>query len=382
MAGPVAGGGPRILALFLSNGGSLTRWRKEAILSREILLYLHFLREGVFDRVQIFSYDARDHALLRELAATDAIYARIDLLTPPKGALFGPKAALWSLQGVRRHRRALSRAGWIKTNQASGAWAAVYASRLTGARLLFRMGYILSRRFALNGQPLRAKMAARVEDVGFRAASHILVTAEAAAEALQARPAAAGKVQLSPTYVDVSLFRPKDRYSFDGPAFWVGRYTPQKNVLNMVRACQSIALPLRVAGRGDQEAEMRAIAEAEGKAPLTFEGLVPNDALAEMMRAHDIFLLPSLHEGLPKVLIEAMACGMICVASRIPGVTDLIEDGVSGYLIDGFAAEDIAATLRRALAERNPAIGRAARAVVEDKFSLARYAAREAALYA
>jgi glycosyltransferase involved in cell wall biosynthesis len=107
---------------------------------------------------------------------------------------------------------------------------------------------------------------------------------------------------------------------------------------------------------------------------------VPNERLADMMQDYTIFALPSLHEGLPKVLIEAMASGMVCVGTDIPGISDLIADGRTGYLAAGTSAEAIESALRRCLSEMNESIGRAARAAIEERLSIDSYARAEGAL--
>lgn len=371
----------RILTLFLSSGKSLGWWESEGLLSREILLYTHFLRTGVFDRVQIFSYDGADRALVARLAAQDPVFAKIDVLAPKGRATSAAAALAWSIAGPRRHRAAIARSLALKTNQVSGAWAALTAARLTGRPLVLRMGYLLSRRFAKNGHRARAALARRIEAAAFHAARYILVTSNEIVEALSADPATAAKTILTPTYVDVAAFAPKQDFDWDAPLIWVGRMTAQKNPHNLLRACAEARVGLVMVGRGELEPELRALA-AELPAEVTFAGQIPNEVLACKLREHSIFILPSLHEGLPKVLIEAMASGLVCIGSRISGVADLIEDGVNGYLIDGFDADAIAAAIMRARAERNPELGRRARATVEDAFSLERYAAREAELYA
>jgi glycosyltransferase involved in cell wall biosynthesis len=369
-------GKERVLTLFMSNGYSLLRWREEGILSREILLYQTFLAQGVFDTVQIFSYDAGDADLVRQAPE----YVGIQILAPRRGRLRGGKAAVWSLCGVVRHRAAIARSAWLKTNQISGAWAAVAARYLTGARLMIRLGYVLSRRFALNGQKLQAAAAGVVEHIAFRAAESVVVTSEAAAAPLRATPSTARKVHLAPTYVDVSAFSAKAAYRFDEPVLYIGRLEPQKNILNLVMGCRLAGVGLDIVGAGGLEDEIRRLAAAPG-APVRLLGRMPNEALPALLRDHSLFALPSLHEGLPKVLIEAMASGLICVGSNIPGTTDLIKDGATGYLMEGFDSEAIAACLLRALRERNPAVGAAARSLVADRFSLETYVAREAKLY-
>lgn len=368
---------PRILTLFLTSGKSLVWWESEGVFSREILLYLEFLRSGAFDRVQIFSYDARDCAFVADRVAAEPLFARVDVLAPASGK----GGAGWGVRGVLAHRAAIARSAALKTNQISGAWAAILAARLTGRPLVLRMGYILSRRFALNGQKAKAAIAAAVERAGCAVARRVVVTSQDAAERFTADPAVAPKVRLMPTYVDVDTFAARSALDFDAPLIAVGRMRPQKNLPALFRGCALAGTGLVLVGKGEQEAELRALA-ATLPVTIDFAGTVDNVALAHKLGSHAIFILPSLHEGLPKVLIEAMASGLVCVASRIPGITDLIEDGVTGYLIDGFDAEAIAAAIRRARTERDPTMGARARAKVEERFGLKTYAAAEAAIFA
>lgn len=62
-------------------------------------------------------------------------------------------------------------------------------------------------------------------------------------------------------------------------------------------------------------------------------GRMPHDQMPRWFANLDLFVLPSLTEGCPNVLMEAMACGTPCVATRIGAVEDLIEDGVSGLIV-------------------------------------------------
>lgn len=102
------------------------------------------------------------------------------------------------------------------------------------------------------------------------------------------------------------------------------------------------------------------------------------------LQASDIFVLPSLREGLPNALLEAMACALPCVASRLPGITDVvISDGVNGLLVP----PGDAAALERALLYllENPGraqeLGRKARVTVEERYSITQVAFRVLELY-
>lgn len=98
----------------------------------------------------------------------------------------------------------------------------------------------------------------------------------------------------------------------------------------------------------------------------------------------DIFALPSLREGLPNAVLEAMATGLPCVVSRLPGVTDtLISDGADGVLVPPGDRGALAEALRGLLSDpdRGARLGAAARRTVSDRFSLAATAAGYLTMY-
>lgn len=95
--------------------------------------------------------------------------------------------------------------------------------------------------------------------------------------------------------------------------------------------------------------------------------------------AADVFALPSLREGLPNALLEAMASALPCVASRLPGITDtVIEDGANGLLVPPGAVGALAEALRRVLQEPSWArrMGRRARQTIEERYGIHEVAAQ------
>jgi glycosyltransferase involved in cell wall biosynthesis len=107
-------------------------------------------------------------------------------------------------------------------------------------------------------------------------------------------------------------------------------------------------------------------------------------SIEQYYRAADVFVLPSLREGLPNALLEAMACGLASIASRLPGVTDsVVTDGVDGLLVEPAGREALAAALGRLVgdADLRRRLGCAARQTVEARFSLPSIASRYISLY-
>ncbi len=117
--------------------------------------------------------------------------------------------------------------------------------------------------------------------------------------------------------------------------------------------------------------DMRAEAERHGLGDrLLFAG--PTHEVQDYYRAADVFVLPSRREGLPVALLEAMACALPCVASRLPGATDaIIEDGRNGLLVPVGDPDGFADAIRSLLRDHThaAALGAAARATIARRFA-------------
>lgn len=368
------------LTLFLSNCGSLHYWQETGILHREMEPYLALLASGACNNVQIFSYAAKDRKLLQDLRRKDQRYSNVTLISPRfdvgKSSMM---SFVWGIFGPISNRRKLSGSDAIKTNQISGSWSAIAAHLITGKPLIMRMGYLLSRRFAMNNHYCRHWIAKAVENIGFRLADIVLFTSKEAGQTLLDKGYAAKSVHL-PSYVDTALFQPKETYDFNASIVTISRLTEQKNLSNLISACKLLGRRLLIFGTGPEETALRDQV-ANSQADVIFAGNVENCSLSEKLHDHSIFVLPSYHEGLPKSLMEAMASGLICAGSNIPGITDLIEDGITGYLINGHQPTDIATTLLRILRDRETSIGHAARNSIVQQFCLTKYVEQEANIY-
>jgi glycosyltransferase involved in cell wall biosynthesis len=108
----------------------------------------------------------------------------------------------------------------------------------------------------------------------------------------------------------------------------------------------------------------------------------PTNAIERYFQSADIFALPSAREAMPMALLEAMACGLPCVAWRLPRVTDaIVDDGVSGLLVE--SVDELADTLESLVAHPSRAreIGRLARERIVERFAIDRTAERWLAAY-
>lgn len=185
-------------------------------------------------------------------------------------------------------------------------------------------------------------------------------------------------------------------FSADGPAaggdggrlLFVGRLNGRKGEADLLRALPAIRaerpdVSLLLVGEGPAEPGARWLAEQLGlKSAVTFAPYLPREELRRCYRASDLFVLPSRSEGLPKVLLEAMAAGLPTAVSDIPAHTELVVDEETGYL---FHAGDPASIARAVLAAlddpRRPEIAARASALVRERFTWAAVAARLDGVY-
>lgn len=232
----------------------------------------------------------------------------------------------------------------------------------------------------------------------YRDAALLLPNSAHLAGLLRADGAPGSKVAVHRLGIDVSRFPAADRSTHREPpvALAVGRFVEKKGFVHLVRALSAAGdacrFRVRLVGDGPLRGELERAAAAHGVAHrVEFAGWRSHEEVAREMAAADVLVAPSVvahdgdMEGLPLVVIEALATGMPVIGSRHGGIPELVQDGVNGLLCD----EGDEAALARALAHMSDAtvrarFGAAARATVERDYSsdaLARVlAARASAL--
>lgn len=133
----------------------------------------------------------------------------------------------------------------------------------------------------------------------------------------------------------------------------VGRLTPAKGQHILIDAVDHLVqqgrpVRLRLAGSGPDEPSLREhAAHLAQPARVVFEGAVDQDRIRTLDAAADIFCLPSFAEGVPVVLMEAMAMGIPCVTTNITGIPELIRDGIDGLLVAPSDVDALVEALRK-----------------------------------
>jgi colanic acid/amylovoran biosynthesis glycosyltransferase len=180
--------------------------------------------------------------------------------------------------------------------------------------------------------------------------------------------------------IDPYVFDRRPARSDSGPCrlICVARLAPVKGQHVLVDAMQTLIgqgreVTLSLVGDGpDRPALERHVAHLGLTGKVIFEGWCNQDRVKVLYKGSDIFVLASFAEGVPVVLMEAMAMEIPCIATRITGVPELIADRVEGLLVTPSDPAELAEAIARMIdsAELRDGIGRASREKVVSKFDL------------
>ena len=137
-----------------------------------------------------------------------------------------------------------------------------------------------------------------------------------------------------------------------------GRMMPVKDYATLIRAFKLLCTEspqlnprLELAGDGPSRGELESLVAGLGLSDrVTFLGLMPFGEMVPRMRSWDTFVLSTHGETQPLALMEAMACGLPCLATRAPGVVDIVEEGKNGRLFE-IGADQALCVLLKELAQ-------------------------------
>jgi sugar transferase (PEP-CTERM/EpsH1 system associated) len=277
-----------------------------------------------------------------------------------------------------------------------GAIEAIPAARLAGVPVAIHSehGYEVD---MLAGLPKRRRIIRR----SVYAVADAVFTVTEELRAYHARQAwfSAERIRVLPNGVDTARFKRRSeereeirrRLGLSGDCMVlgsVGRMVPIKDHQTLLQAAENlggrgIAVRLLLAGSGPelQRYQQFANGSAELSERVVFVGSTKE--VPALLNALDIFVLPSLSEGMSNTLLEAMASSLPVVATNVGGNPELVEDGRSGWLFQPGDVSGLTAKLERLTKDPNlrQALGQAARNRAVEEFSLERMIDRYRELY-
>jgi glycosyltransferase involved in cell wall biosynthesis len=365
------------LVLFFTRGVSLETWDNVGMFEREVTLYRHLQEHGV--QVSFVTYGhASDLAYADRLPGIRILCNRWGL-SPRRYERWLPVLHGWHLW----------RADIYRTNQTNGAEVALRVALQFGKSFVARCGYMRSlhmRAWREQGRPGADALVGEAEETErdvFHGADRVVVTTSALkAYTVEQYQLPGSKVRVIPNYVLTDLFRPDPEEGTPGNRLcFIGRLEALKNPVALLEAIQGLDVELWMIGEGSLRKPLEEQACRLGL-NVRFLGRVSHHQLPSCLNRCDLYVQPSLIEGHPKTVLEAMSCGLPVIGGDSPGIRELIKHGETGYLC-GTSPQEIRAAICTVLGNNvlRRQLGEQAHRFVVEHFSLEHVLALELKLY-
>ena len=247
----------------------------------------------------------------------------------------------------------------IKTNQILGSEVAIFFKKRYQKKMIARCGYSHSfymyQRF---GDGIDFDRAVELEREAYLAADIGIVTSEESKEWICEKCGVLeGKIHVVPNYVETDRFKPLEGILKRYDLCLIANRSRAKNIhelmeaIFLLRVRHGWEVKLLMIGSCIEDEEVNNYIELKG---LCVEklGNVGHSDLPKYLNESRAYICPSLYEGNPKGLLEAMSCGLACIGSDVIGINSVIEDGKNGLLC-GTGSDSIAWGIKKVLENRS-----------------------------
>jgi len=314
------------MTLFFTAGLGLKTWAEVGNLDRELALYQRLSTE--LAGINFVTYEGKE----------DQLYSKklgdIELLNTH----WNHRTLQTSIQLFKNYYRQLKHSDIFKTNQIPGSEIPIMLNRYFKKKLMIRCGYLHS--FVVKSSSKNEneiQRAFQLEKMAFSNADVGIVTSSWQRDwVINNHLVQADKIKVIPNYVLTDVFTPKPEEQKIYDLIFIGRSGNEKNIDNLLKALLSLKqkgknISLLLAGSCCNDKNIKEEVSRNGL-NVIFKGKIPNFELPKVLNQSKVFILPSIYECHPKVLLEAMSCGLPCIGSDILGIQNDIHHLYNGYL--------------------------------------------------
>lgn len=308
------------LGFFLSAGMSLEIAERIKATDRYRSILSNLLR--LYDEIYLFTCDTRSEW-------SDKLPPHVTLFSYRRLAKY-PKLAIVFYPLV--FKREILQCDALYFHFVNNAFSGVLCRYLLGRRFMVSATWPWSEFYFRGGRYFRGLVGRFLEFLIFNSASVITVGTREIQENIERVLWGRKEIMPRTNYVNCELFSAKTDYALGNPArlIFIGRLEEQKNPFllleSLKRLQRSRAVELTMVGEGSLKNRILQFAE-ENQLNVKLLGLVSYESIPGLLKASDIFVLPSRYEGTPKAVLEAMSCGVPIVGTNVIGLASFLGEG-------------------------------------------------------
>lgn len=383
----------KVLGLVFTEGISLEAWVEQGLISREKQIYEEHLKAGNFDEVIWFTYGRRDVEIRDSLVKQRLLDERIIVVPMPWYFIGKYRTQIYSYLLPYVQKKYCRQLCFIKTNQMRGAWTANKIHDIYRIPFMLRTGYTCTnlwknkkeqetlwyKRYQLERNYKKYR---KIENRLYQECDIATVSSEHDKKYIcSSYQIPESKVQVVTNYIDCELFRPMPEIPKKEKRFiFVGRLNKEKNLFNIIQALGELGVGLDIYGKGELREQLGKYVQ-DNKWDVCFKGVVDNQELPKVYNQYDYYIIASPFEGMPKTLLEAMACGLICLGANTSGIKEVIKNKKNGYLIQDIFAESIKQAIREIDETKNEKLSKNAVRYIREKHSIEAVCNKEWSLF-
>lgn len=334
------------------------------------LKYYLFPYAKEFEKVRFFSY-------LNE--AEENLTSKIELIVPKRKV----HRYLYGILLPILHNKEFSQCSVFRCFHISSTLPAIIGKLFFQKKFIFNYNYDYKQWAKIEGKSYLIPFISILEKVAFRLSDGIFVSDQSMNDYVGSQ-VQKSKVHLIPNGVDTQLFKPS-KSTPNGKTvkiLSIGRLEKQKNFPLLLQAISLLNFPVNmtIVGQGSEQETLQQLAK---KLNIDLEIIpkVPHLQLPNIYTSAHIYIQTSLMEAPVKTLLEAMSCARPVIGTKVPGIENVIQDGIDGYLVDS-SAEVLADRITKLV--NDPALcqkfGAAARKKVITSYNLPNIVAKEIVL--
>lgn len=312
----------KTLGFFMNEHSSLEIWDKFGMLKREIKLYNLLAKE--FKKIIIFSYGGR-----KDLSYSGFFEKNVEIVQKNVPL---PDVIYEFLVPLVRFKK-IKQCHILKTNQNAGAIApSLVKLFFPKKKFVVRSGYIGSELAKRLKFPWYAKIYYEITQLfSYLICDQAFIPTQFNADILLKKyPFLKNKLIIMNNFVDTELFK-KNPKEIKYDIIYQARLDKDKNHIAILQATKSLDLKILFIGQGKEKESLLEFSK-KNNLQVEFIDKIPHNQLPNYYNQSKICVFPSLHEGNPKALLEAMSCSMAVVAFNVVGVSNIIENEKNGLL--------------------------------------------------
>ncbi len=220
--------------------------------------------------------------------------------------------------------------------------------RLAGGKKIFTIHGVYSEYIKLTHSSITTKLSEILEKRALKWADIITSVSRAAARYYEEM---GYRVEYIPNAIELDIVPETSKKIYEKQVVYAGRLSHEKGLDVLIEAFRGIKdAHLVIIGKGPEEEKLKKL--ADGYSNIHFLGfLETRREVLEYMKGSNVFVLPSRTEGLPTVILEAMACRVPVVATTVGGNVELVEDKVTGLLVSPEEPEELRAAIEHILGD-------------------------------